>query len=80
MKSVKEKFNGFLKSCKAMKQANVATRQLARMCMEFRLWLRITANLKEIEGSWPGAIRAYMHMFKGVPRKHRSRLPDSNDD
>ena len=80
MKAIKETFDVFLKSWKAMKQANVASRQLPGMSKEFRLWLQITRNFKEIEGSWTGAIRTYMRMFKGVPRKQRSRLPDDSEN
>ena len=80
MKSIKKTFDVFLKSWKAMKQVNLSGRQLPGIVREFRLWLIIIRNLKEIEGSWLGAIRTYMHLFKGVPRKHRSRLPEDSED
>jgi hypothetical protein len=80
MKSMRKKFDGVWKSWQAMKQANITMRQLPGMGREFSLWLRITRNLREIEGSWPGALRKYMWIFTGVPRKHRSRLPDPDVD
>ena len=79
MKSMKKKFDGVWKSIQAMKQANINTRQLPGISREFRLWLQIIQNLREIEGSWPGAFRKYMWLFTGVPRKHRSRLPGPED-
>ena len=80
MKSMKETFGVFLKSMAAMKQVNLSGRQLPGIAREFRLWLQITRNFKEIEGSWPAAMRTYMHLFKGVPRKQRSRLPDDTEN
>lgn len=75
MKPIKNRFDGVFNSWQALKQANVNARQLPGMSRQFRLWFQIIRNLREIEGSWPGAIRKYMWLFKGVPRKHRSRLP-----
>ncbi len=73
---MKQKRHEFRKSWQALRQANVNLRQLPGILREFRLWFQITKNLKEIEGSWPAAIRKYFWIFKGVPRKQRARVPE----
>ena len=53
----------------AYKQANITLRQIPNRMREIRLWLQITKNFREIEGSWTGALRRYLVMFQGRPRK-----------
>jgi hypothetical protein len=39
---------------KALKQNNIWAGQLPYLAKEWRLWVRITRNFREIEGSWYG--------------------------
>lgn len=53
----------------AYRQANITLKQMPHLMREMRLWLRVTKNFREIEGSWTRALRRYMVMFQGRPRK-----------
>jgi len=57
-------------SLKALKQSNLWIGQIPHILRNMRTWWRITKNFRELEGSWPGAIRRYNHLFTGRPRKN----------
>jgi hypothetical protein len=52
---------------KALKQNNIWVGQLPYLAKEWRLWIQITRNFREIEGSWSGAVRRYLRMFGNRP-------------
>ncbi len=53
----------------ALKQGNITFRQLPYLIRERRLWLQVMKNFRELEGSWIGAIRRNILIFKGHPHK-----------
>ncbi len=53
----------------ALKQCNITIGQLPFILREWRLWLRITRNFREIEGSWMSAILRYIRMFEDRPQR-----------
>ena len=53
----------------ALKQCNITLRQIPHLMRELRLWLRVTKNFREIEGSLKGALHRYLLIFQGRPRK-----------
>ncbi len=52
----------------AMKQYNMTTHQLRAVFREKRMWFRVLKNLREIQGSWSGALGLMMKIFEGRPR------------
>jgi hypothetical protein len=53
----------------ALKKYNITIQQLPFLIKEWRLWLQITRNFREVEGSWSGACRRYVRMFRNRPDK-----------
>ena len=53
----------------AFKEYNMTMGQLPSLIRERHLWIRITRNFREIEGSWSGALRRFLIMFQNHPRK-----------
>ncbi len=53
----------------ALRQNNITLRQLPYILREWRVWLQIFRNLKELEGSWSDALRINMKIMRGRPRK-----------
>jgi len=56
-------------SLAALQQDNMTLKQLPHMLRHRRLWLQVLKNMREIEGSWPAAIRRTLLMYEGHPRK-----------
>ena len=52
------------KNLDAMALRNMTGKQMRPICRRWRLWYRVSANLRQVEGSWYGAIKRYMHIFK----------------
>jgi hypothetical protein len=55
------------------RQGNITLRQLPHLLREWRLWLRITRNFSEIEGSWMRGTFHLMRLFQGYPEREESR-------
>lgn len=68
--AIKNRYHEIQKNMKALKQANITPAQLANLLKASGIWWKITLNLKEIEGSWTKAIKKYIVLFEGVPRKN----------
>ena len=51
----------------ALKKDNIWFGQLPSLAREWRLWLQVTRNFREIKGSWFGAVRQYLRMFGNRP-------------
>ena len=66
----------------ALKQNNITLRQMPYLVREWRLWLQITQNFKNIEGSWWRGIKTYSSIFEGIPQKkdreEEHRLPEND--
>ncbi|RJP78244.1 MAG: hypothetical protein C4522_13295 [Desulfobacteraceae bacterium] len=62
-RTMNNKWQHFRTNLNALKQNNIWLGQLPYLAKEWRLWLRITRNFREIEGSWAGAVRRYLRMF-----------------
>ena len=56
-------------SLAALQQDNMTLKQLPHIVRHRRLWLQVLKNMREIEGSWPAAIRRTLLMYEGHPRK-----------
>ena len=56
-------------SLAALKQDNMTLKQLPHMVRHRRLWFQVGKNIREIEGSWPKAIRRTLLIHEGHPRK-----------
>jgi hypothetical protein len=56
-------------SLAALEQDNMTLKQLPHMVRHRRLWFQVLKNMREIEGSWPAAIRRTLLMYEGHPRK-----------
>jgi hypothetical protein len=74
---MKRRFDDFRKNMQAMKQANITPSQVANLIKASDIWWKISVNLREIEGSWAGAMKQYLKLFKGVPRKNIRRIDDN---
>jgi hypothetical protein len=57
------------KSLQALNQDNMGSSQLPHLVRQRKIWFQILKNLREIEGSWPAAIRRTFLMYEGHPRK-----------
>lgn len=66
---VRRKTKRIRESVTALHRANITPGQLPYLIREWRLWLQITRNFKAIEGSWAGAVKAYIDIFQGYPTK-----------
>ncbi len=78
--SVKRKYRSLKKNLAALKQANITPGQMPKMARDMRIWWKITQNLKDLEGSWAGAMATYVRMFKGVPRKDLGKSHQQDAD
>jgi hypothetical protein len=67
---MKRRFDDIKKNIQALKQANITPSQMANLMKASDIWWKISVNLREIEGSWSGAMKKYLELFKGVPRKN----------
>ena len=67
--NIRNRYRKGRNSLLAFKQANITLKQIPYLMREMRVWLRITKNFREIEGSWTGVLRRYLVMFQGRPRK-----------
>ncbi len=77
---MKSRYQIFRKNMKALKQANITLSQMANCNKASNAWWKITVNLRELEGSWTGAMKKYMKMFEGVPRKNVRQTDDHPPD
>ncbi len=67
---MKRAFSELKKNLQALKQANITLSQMSNLMKTSDVWWKVTVNLKEIEGSWPGVVKRYMKIFQGRPRKN----------
>ena len=65
--SVKDRWRHLRSNLDALKQNKIWLGQLPYLVSEWRLWLQITRNFREIKGSWSGAVRQYLRMFSNRP-------------
>ena len=70
MTGLKGGFRDLQRNYQALKQANLTIIQVPYIIKEFGVWWQIAKNLREIEGSWTKTLKANIHFFKGIPRKH----------
>ena len=69
MTNLRSRYRKVRNNLLAYKQANITLRQIPHLMREMRLWFRITKNFRQIEGSWTRALRRYLLMFQGRPKK-----------
>jgi len=65
----KRSLQNFQKSIQALKQSNISLGQVPYIIKEFHLWWQITKNIKDLQGSWIGALKTYIRIFQGLPKK-----------
>ncbi len=68
----------FRDNLSALKKYNITIKQLPFLLKEWRLWLQVTRNFREIEGSWSGAFRRYVRMFTNRPDRKRNPFMESD--
>lgn len=80
--AMKRHYQAFQKNMEALKQANITPAQMANLIKSWNVWWKVTVNLREIEGSWTKALKKYIMLFEGVPKKsiHQSQnnQPDTS--
>lgn len=64
---MKSRWQIFHSNLNALKKDNIRLGQLPYLLREWRLWLQITRNFREIKGSWSGVVRQYLRMFGNRP-------------
>ena len=69
MTNLRSRYRKVRNNLLAYKQANITLRQIPHLMREMRLWFRITKNFRQVEGSWTRALRRYLLMFQGRPKK-----------
>ncbi len=67
--SIRRRYRRIKSNLLAFKQSNMTLRQLPALVRERHLWIRITRNFREIEGSWSKALHRFLIMFQNYPRK-----------
>jgi hypothetical protein len=78
--AMKSRYQDFQKNIKALKQANITPSQVPNLMKAFDVWWKIIVNLRDIEGSWTSAMKRFMKMFEGVPRKNIRQTDDHPPD
>ncbi len=64
---MKKKYLHFRNYLSVLKENNITLKQLPFILNEWRLWVQIGKNFREIEGSWKGVIKRYIRMFENRP-------------
>jgi hypothetical protein len=65
----RSRYSDFRDNLSALEKYNITIKQMPFLLKEWRLWLQVTRNFKEIEGSWSGALRRYVRMFTNRPER-----------
>jgi len=69
LNNLRRSYRKVLNSLAAVEQDNMTLKQLPHIVRRRRLWLQVLRNMREIEGSWPAALRRTFLTYEGHPRK-----------
>ena len=66
---MKRRYADFRKNMQALRQANITPAQMTNLMKAGGVWRQVMVNLREIEGSWPRALKTGIRLFESVSRK-----------
>jgi len=78
IQGIRSRYSDFRDNLSALKKYNITIKQMPFLLKEWRLWLRVTRNLREVEGSWSGAFRRYVRMFTNRPDRKNNPFMGSD--